>query len=88
MDLVPDRLTRIPRADGAAYEVENPGYADSAVPRADGAVCGVENPGYAIYAISSIQASKTAAAVSMTSASAAANASTNRSGSVPLSIAS
>ena len=40
-------LQGIPRADGAAYEVENPGYADSTIPRADGAVCEVENPGYA-----------------------------------------
>jgi len=78
----------VPRADGAAYEVENPGYAGSAVPRADGAAYEVENPGYASYTISSIQASKTATAVSMTSASAAAKASTKASGFVPLSIAS
>jgi len=40
-------LKLIPRADGAAYGVENPGYATSLIPRADGAAYGLENPGYA-----------------------------------------
>jgi hypothetical protein len=41
---------RIPRADGAAYGVQNPGFAAPSVPRADGAAYGVENPGFAVLA--------------------------------------
>jgi len=42
---------RIPRADSAACNVENPGFAAPSIPRADSAACNVENPGFAAPSI-------------------------------------